>query len=98
MTTRTPSLEMDKPEWLAKMEAVLEVLNEGVVITTENHRILFANSRFVEMTGIPMKDLVAFDPSHFYSFEEWGFVVRQIEVAFREGHNRYSFFLPQKAG
>ena len=98
MTTRTRSLEMDKPEWLASMETVLEVLNEGVVITTEDHRVLFANSRFVEMTGIPMKDLVAFDPSHFYSSEEWGFVMRQIEVAFREGHNRYSFFLPQKAG
>jgi hypothetical protein len=26
---------MDKPEWLSSMEAVLEVLNEGVVITNE---------------------------------------------------------------
>ncbi len=34
-------LAMDKPEWLTSMEAVLEVLNEGVVITNENHRILF---------------------------------------------------------
>jgi len=29
------------------METVLEVLNEGVVIADDHHRILFVNSRFV---------------------------------------------------
>jgi PAS domain-containing protein len=52
MTLSPLALAMHKSEWLTSMEAVLEVLNEGVVITNENHRILFANSRFVEMTGL----------------------------------------------
>jgi PAS domain S-box-containing protein len=92
------SLAMDKPEWLANMEAVLEVLNEGVVITNENHRILFANARFVEMTGILKRDLIGFDPSQFYSPQEFEFVAHQIDVEFRHGQNRYAFVLPRKDG
>ena len=51
MTTKD-SIEMEKPEWLTQMEAVLEVLNEGVIVASDTHQILFANSRFVEMTGL----------------------------------------------
>ncbi len=89
---------MEKPEWLTQMEAVLEVLNEGVVIADDRGRILFANSRFLEMTGIPGQDLIGFDPSCFYSSQEMDFVRQQVDVAFRNGHNRYSFVLPQKGG
>jgi phosphoserine phosphatase RsbU/P len=98
MTVPLLSLAMDKREWLSSMEAVLEALNEGVVITNENHRILFANSRFVEMTGIPKQDLIGSDPSQFYSPQELHFVAQQIDVALRAGHNRYAFVLPRKGG
>ena len=50
----------DKPEWLTSVEAVFEVLNEGVVITNENHRILFTKAHFLEMTGIPKRHLIGF--------------------------------------
>jgi PAS domain-containing protein len=50
--TTKDSIEMEKPEWLTQMENVLEVLNEGVIVASDQHRILFANSRFVEMTGL----------------------------------------------
>ena len=98
MTVPSPSMAMDKAEWLTAMEAVLEALNEGVVITNENHRILFANSRFVEMTGIPKQDWIGSDPSQFYSPKELDFVAQQIDVALRAGHNRYAFVLPRKGG
>jgi PAS domain S-box-containing protein len=98
MVARPSSLAMDKPAWLTSMEGVLEVLNEGVVITNENHRILFANARFVEMTGIPKRDLIGFDPSQFYSPQEFDFVAHQIDIEFRHGHNRYAFVLPRKDG
>jgi sigma-B regulation protein RsbU (phosphoserine phosphatase) len=97
MTTGDP-IKMEKPEWLAEMEAVLEVLNEGVIIADDRHRILFANSRFVEMTGIPRQDLIGFDPSHFYSSEEMDFLRQQIDVVFQAGHSRYAFVLPRKGG
>jgi PAS domain S-box-containing protein len=98
MTVPLLSSAINKPEWLIGMEAVLEVLNEGVVITNENHRILFANARFVEMTGIPRQDLIGFAPSSFYSSQEMDFLSEQIDVAFRAGHNRYAFVLPRKGG
>jgi phosphoserine phosphatase RsbU/P len=92
------SSEFQQPEWLARMGAVLEVLNEAVVISDDRPRIVFANSSFVEMIGIPSEELIGFDPSNFYSSQEWEFVAMQIGIAFRDGHNRYEFFLPRKGG
>lgn len=92
------STAAENPGWLAQMETVLEVLNEGVIIVCDGNRILFANSRFAEMTGIPRQDLVGFDPSRFYSSQEWDFIAQQIETAFRDGHNRYSYVLPRREG
>ena len=98
MTKPAQLVESREPEWLARMGAVLEVLNEGVVIADDRPRILFANSRFVEMIGIPLEELIGFDPSQFYSSEEWEFAAKQIDIAFRDGHNRYEFFLPRRGG
>ncbi len=91
-------IERGKPEWLTLMETVLEVLNEAVVIADDRHRILFANSRLIEMTGIPRQALIGTDPSRFYSSHEWDFLVQQIDAAFRAGQNRYAFVLPRKDG
>jgi phosphoserine phosphatase RsbU/P len=92
------SVELHKPEWLTQMATVLEVLNEGVVVADDRSRILFANSRFAEMTGIPTEELIGLDPSHFYSSQELDFVTEQINIAFRTGRNRYKFVLPGKDG
>ncbi len=92
------SIGIERPLWLANMESVLEVLNEGVITATDRHQILFANTRFVEMTGIPRHELAEFDPSLFFSSEERQFLKQQIDVAFRSGHNRYAFVLPRRGG
>jgi PAS domain-containing protein len=55
------------------------VLSEGVIIADDRPRILFANSRLVEMIGIPAVDLIGFGPSNFYSSQEWDFVAKQDE-------------------
>jgi PAS domain S-box-containing protein len=98
MTVPLTSPAMDKPEWLTSMEAVLEVLNEGVVIINEHHQILSVNSRFIEMTGIPRQDLTGSYASQFYSPQEWDFVAQQINAEFERGQNRYAFVLPRKDG
>jgi PAS domain S-box-containing protein len=98
MTVPLTSPAMDKPEWLTSMEAVLEVLNEGVLITNDHQQILFANSRFIEMTGIPRQDLTGSYGSQFYSPQEWDFVARQINARFQHGQHRYAFVLPRKDG
>ena len=92
-------LEIDKSEWLSQMEAVLEALNEGAIITNDRNSILFANSRLVEMTGIPKSQLIGSGCSCFYSSqEERDFLTSQIEISFRRGRNRYQFALPQEGG
>ena len=85
-------------EWLTSMEAVLEALNEGVIITDEQQQILFVNARFVEMTGISRQDLTGAYASQFYSPQEWDFLARQINAGFQQGQNRYAFVLPRKDG
>jgi PAS domain S-box-containing protein len=94
------SIDTEKPEWLTQIETVLEVLNEGVVIVIadDRHRILFANSRFLEMTGFSRHELIGTDASAFYSPQEWGSMTPQIDIALRAGHNRHSFVLPRKGG
>src|ERR1700719_1059468 len=96
--TTKDSIEMEKPEWLTQMENVLEVLNEGVIVASDQHRILFANSRFVEMTGFPRHELIGVDASSFYSSQEWGSLTQQVDIAFSTGHNRHSFVVPQRGG
>src|SRR5260370_7712788 len=76
--TRTDSIEMEKPEWLTQMETVLEVLNEGVIISNDRHQILFANSRIVEITGIPRQDLIGFTASRSYSSPSSTFLTHNI--------------------
>jgi phosphoserine phosphatase RsbU/P len=96
--TTGDSIEMEKPEWLSQMEAVLEVLNEGVIVINERQQILFANTRFLEMTGISREELTYGDASQFYSSQEWDFLSQQTDIAFRAGRNRYTFVLPRKGG
>jgi PAS domain S-box-containing protein len=98
MTEPRRNIETEKIAWLTQMETVLEVLNEGVVITDDRDRILFTNSSFVEMTGIPKQDLIGSDAHQFYSPQEWDFVAQQSEIKFRDGHNRYPFVLPRRDG
>jgi PAS domain S-box-containing protein len=98
MTAQTTFPEIDKPGWLAQIEAVLEALNEGVIIANDRRKVLFANSRFVEMTGIPRPHLVGSDFSRFYSSQEWDFLASQSDVSFRQGHNRFEFVLPKAGG
>jgi PAS domain S-box-containing protein len=92
------SIDTEKPEWFTQIETVLEVLNEGVVIADDRHRILFANSRFLEMTGFSRHELIGTNASSFYSSQEWDSLTPQIDIGFRAGHNRYSFVLPRKGG
>ncbi len=46
-------VQFEVPEWLEQVEGLLESLNEGVIITDDCHRMLFVNSCFEEMIGMP---------------------------------------------
>lgn len=91
-------MDIEKPDWLTQMEDVLETLYEGVLVADDCQHIMFVNSAFVEMTGVPAADILGTSPSQFYSPEEWAFVQEQIELATRVGQHRYSFVLPKSDG
>ena len=91
-------LEFEVPEWLEQIEGLLESLNEGVIISDDCHRILFVNSCFEEMIGQPAADLVGQLSSHFYSPEEYAFILKQIDLSAATGRNRFEFVLPLKDG
>ena len=44
-------------QWLKQVGSVLETLNEGVVISDEQRRIIFANSMFLEMGKMSAEDI-----------------------------------------
>ncbi|HUJ29791.1 MAG TPA: SpoIIE family protein phosphatase [Candidatus Acidoferrum sp.] len=91
-------MEVEKPEWLAQMEGILETLNEGVIVVDDCQRIIFANSVFLQMTGFPEDQMLGETAPQFYSPEEVAILMKHRERGLRVGHNRFEFVLPEKGG
>ena len=91
-------MDVEKPEWLGQMEAILETLNEGVIVVDDCQQIIFSNSIFHEMTGFPADSLTSRTVSDFYTEKEMQILTAQRERGLRLGHNRFEFVLPQKGG
>jgi two-component system, NtrC family, sensor kinase len=54
-----------------KLNLVTELTQEGILLVDENFRIIFANSKMAEITGIPKEELLGLNadrviPSHYY--------------------------------
>lgn len=81
------------------MDAILETLNEGVLITDDCWRIVFANSVFEEMTEIPRDEIVGVNAAKlFYSPKDYA-IIEERRIKIRAiGRTREEFFLPRKNG
>ncbi len=91
-------MEVEKPEWLGQMEAILETLNEGAIVVDDCQHIVFSNATFNEMTGFPADKLTGGTVSTFFTEKEAEIIAAQRERGMRVGHNRFEFVLPQKDG
>jgi phosphoserine phosphatase RsbU/P len=91
-------VEVEKPEWLSQMEAILETLNEGVMMVDDCQHIIFTNQTFREMSGFSADMLTGQAVSDFYAAAEMKVLNAQRERGMRDGHNRFVFVLPQKDG
>jgi phosphoserine phosphatase RsbU/P len=91
-------VKIERPEWLPQMEAVLETLNEGVLIRDDCDQIIFVNERFEEMTGYVAKDVLGHAAEWFYSGDDRDFLARQIALGDARGWSRFEFYLPRKSG
>ena len=50
-----------------KIELLAEMTQEGILMADENHRIIFANSRLADITGLPKEDIVGMSVSELLS-------------------------------
>ena len=91
-------MELDKPEWLAQTEGILETLNEGVMIVDDCSNVIFANSSLAKMTDFSPEDIVGTELFKFYTKEEADFIVEQRERNYRNRHNRFEFVVPRRNG
>ena len=88
-----------RPQWLEQTEAILETLNEGVLIADDSDRVLFVNTVFEEMTGVFRDDIVGQVPGHFYSSpEDYAALQEFRRTTSRKRRTREEFFLPKKNG
>jgi PAS domain S-box-containing protein len=91
-------VEVENPDWLSQMQAILETLNEGVMVVDDCKHIIFTNPVFREMTDIPEDMLTGQTVSDFYTSAEAQLLNEHRERGMREGHNRFEFVLPRKDG
>jgi PAS domain S-box-containing protein len=93
------SLDTQKSDWLAQMGAVLETLNEGVLIVDVDDKVLFVNSVFEEMTGYLRQYVVGTEAiREFYSTEDRQVLLERRDSVRHLGRSRQEFFLPTKDG
>jgi PAS domain S-box-containing protein len=87
-----------QPEWLEQVRDVLETLNQGVIISDECPRIVYANAVFQQMTGRTSEELVGSYVKNFFPPEDVPFLLNHIGLSHMHGHDRFEFYLPQIDG
>jgi PAS domain S-box-containing protein len=89
---------IQSPEWLLQMTAILEALNEGVAIVDDQLRVVFANEALVRLGGYQRGEVYGRTPDGFFPQQDLPYVMQQNAAAQRDGHHRYEFYLPRKDG
>jgi sigma-B regulation protein RsbU (phosphoserine phosphatase) len=92
------SLSELQPEWLAQVRDVLETLNQGVIITDECPRIVYANGVFQAMIGRSADELVGQYVKDLFPPEDVPWLLSRIGLGRIQGQDRFEFYLPQAAG
>jgi PAS domain S-box-containing protein len=84
--------------WLDQVGSVLESLNQGVIISDEDRRIIFANSMFLEMGKMSADDILGRSVMDLYPADEAGRLQEFIARRRTEGRAQYEFYIPQSDG
>jgi phosphoserine phosphatase RsbU/P len=87
-----------QPDWVAQVRDVLETLNQGVIITDECPRIVYANAEFQEMIGRSAEELEGQYVKDLFPPEDVPVLLSQIELGRMQGQARFEFYLPQATG
>ena len=91
-------MEETQHKWVDDMKGVLETLNQGVIINDDRKRIVFANSLFLKMIGMPAEELLGTTITDLYPPEGAAVLEKHIARRKAEGHSQYEFYLPKRGG
>jgi sigma-B regulation protein RsbU (phosphoserine phosphatase) len=84
--------------WLEQVGSVLETLNQGVIISDEDRRIVFANSMFLEMAKMSALDIIGRSVMDLYPPEDLDKVREFITRRKTDGRAQYEFYIAQADG
>jgi PAS domain S-box-containing protein len=84
--------------WLEQVGSVLETLNQGVIISDEDRRIVFANSMFLEMAKMSALDIIGRSVMDLYPQEDLDKVREFISRRKTDGRAQYEFYIAQADG
>src|SRR6478672_7932338 len=90
--------ELQEPDWLLQMEAILETLNEGVVIADDALRVVFANEALLRLTGYARGELRGRTPEAIFPAEDIPYLMQQYAIAQRDRRHRHEYHLPRRNG
>ena len=97
-TQYTLDANIQAPDWLLQMTAILEALNEGVAIVDDQLRVVFANEALVRLGGYQRSEVYGRAANDIFPQQDLPYVMQQHAAAQRDGHHRYEFYLPRKDG
>jgi sigma-B regulation protein RsbU (phosphoserine phosphatase) len=80
------------------MAAILEALNEGVVIVDDQLRIVFANEALLRLGGYNRGEIYGRTPDGIFPQQDLPYLMQQHAAALRYGHHRDEFYFPRKDG
>jgi PAS domain S-box-containing protein len=92
------NLNIETPDWLQQTEAILEELNEGVIIADDRLRVVFANEALLRLGGYQRREIQGRTPDAIFPPEDIPYINQQHESGHRERHSRHEFYLPRKDG
>lgn len=91
-------MTVEQQQWLKHTEAILEMLNEGVVISDESGRVLFVNECMERLLGVPRSVLIGKTVEAFYPREDYEVMLARMALIKGVGYDRYEFFVPRADG
>src|SRR3974390_1443661 len=86
------------PDWVRHTKSILEELNEGVVITDDQLRVVFANEALLRLGRYHQGEIQGRTPDAIFPPEDIPYILQQHESDRLLGRHRHEFYLPRKDG
>jgi len=90
--------DFQTPDWVRQTKSILEELNEGVVITDDQLRVVFANEALLRLGRYHQGEIQGRTPDAIFPPEDIPYIMQQHESGQRQRHTRNEFYFPRRDG